>query len=40
MARIPQIAPLNKLCHLVTFSVLEEVYPREQMTGLLSQDQA
>jgi len=38
--RIPQIAPLNKLCQLVTFSVLEEVYPREQIAALLSQDQA
>ncbi len=34
MVRIPQIAPLDKLCHLVTFSLLEELYPHEQIAHL------
>ena len=30
----------DKLCHLLTFSVLEEIYPPEQIATLLSADQA
>ncbi len=40
MPRIPQIAPLNKLCHLVSFSVLQELYPRSLICHLLSCDRA
>lgn len=39
-ASIPQIVPMNKLCQLVTFSVLEEIYPREHIATVLSQDHA
>ena len=40
MASIPQLAAFHKFCQQLSFSVLEEIYPREVVASLLSQDQA
>ncbi len=40
MPSIPQIAAFHKFCQQLSFSVLEQIYPREVVTCLLSQDQA
>lgn len=40
MSSIPQIPPVHKWGQMLTFSVLEQLYPREVVSELLSQDQA
>src|SRR6266496_1654985 len=40
MPSIPQIPPVYKWGQMLTFSVLEQIYPREVGSFLLSQDQA
>jgi len=40
MPTIPQIATSHKLCHLLTFSLLEQLYPRDLVACLLGQDRA
>ena len=40
MPSIPQMAAFHKFCQQVSFSVLEQISPREVVAGLLSQDQA
>ncbi len=40
MPSIPQMAAFHKFCQQLSFSVLEQIYPREVVAGVLSQDQA
>ncbi len=40
MPGIPQMAAFHKFCQQLSFSVLEQIYPREVVAGVLSQDQA
>src|SRR6185437_5186468 len=40
MTSIPHVPAAHKLCHQLTFSLLETIYPREVVRELLSQDQA
>jgi hypothetical protein len=40
MPSIPQMAACHKFCQQLSFSVLEQIYPREVVAGVLSQDQA
>ena len=40
MPSIPHLASPDKLCHLLTFSLLEELYPRHLLASILSAHQA
>src|SRR5260370_6941306 len=40
MPSIPQMAAFHKFCQQLSFSVLEQIYPREVVASVLSQDQA
>lgn len=40
MSSIPQLTALHKFCQQLSFSVLEEIYPREVVASLLYQDRA
>ena len=40
MPSITQMAAFHKFCQQLSFSVLEQIYPREVVASLLSQDQA
>ena len=40
MPSISEMAPFHKFCQQLSFSVLEELYPREVVASVLSEDQA
>jgi hypothetical protein len=40
MPSIPQMADCHKFCQQLSFSMLEEIYPREVVADRLTEDQA